>query len=264
MIELSREDFAALHRQAAVGRLVQGLVHNLNGPLQNLGMDMDMIQFGLNQGGESLEALLEDVSKRLGRMESEFEQVNRLIRATAAHSAPDGDAEAYMTLADFLDQEISFLKANLYFKHHVQTEILLDKSLPPIRRLPPGVVEGLSSLLQALVEETERREMTVFALKASGNESAAEVRIATGPVPLSEPFLGVLYNVDAYLESFRVEEADTLVPAYAAMMLATAGVTPQVESGAEETRLTLRFQGGGDESPTRSPRGRTGPSPSRW
>jgi len=244
MIELSREDFMALHRQAAVGRLMQGLVHNLNGPLQNLGMDMDMIQYVSRTGEESAELLLEDVKKRLVRMETEFEQINRLIRFTAARSSPEGDAESYITLGDFLDQEITFLKANLYFKHHVQTEMLLDDSLPMMRSLPPGATEGLSSLLQALVEETERREMSSFVLKATGNESEAEIHISTGPVPLSKAFLDVFKSVDAFIDSFRIEEADALQPAYAAMMLASAGIPLRLESDAKETQLSLILRGG--------------------
>lgn len=241
MIELSREAFAALYRQAVVGRLVQGLVHNLNGPLQNLGMDMDMIRYGLKKSGEeSADKLLENVGKRLGRMESEFEQINRLIRATAARTVPEEETEAYMGLGDFLEQQISFLKANLYFKHYVRSDVQVDKPLPLIRTLPPGASEGLSSLLQALVEETERQEMRTFVLKASGSDSAAEVLISTGPNPLSKTFLGVLNHVDAFADSFRMEEADALLPAYAAMMLASAGIIPRVESDAEDTRLTLR------------------------
>ena len=243
MIELSREDFVALHRQAAVGRLMQGLVHNLNGPLQNLGMDMDMMQYIFRTGEESADVLLEEVKKRLVRMETEFEQINRLIRHTAERSSFEEDTERYINLGDFLDQEITFLKANLYFKHHVQTDVRLDDSLPLIRSLPPLATEGLSSLLQALVEETERREMNSFALKATGNESEAKLHITMGPVPLSKAFLDVFKNVDAFVDSFRIGEADALQPAYAAMMLASAGISPHVESAAEETQLTLILRG---------------------
>jgi hypothetical protein len=49
--------------------------------------------------------------------------------------------------------------------------------------------------------------------------------------------------VDAFVDSFRIEEADALQPAYAAMMLASAGISPHVKSGAEETELTLILRG---------------------
>jgi hypothetical protein len=238
MIQLSRDDFIEMYRLNTIGRLVHGLVHNLNGPLQNLGMDMDMIGFSLGKGEESAEELLKEIGNRIGRMEEEFERINRLIRAAAARCAPDDEEAGYMNLGDFLDEEIDFLKANLYFKHHVTSDIALKGDLPAIRLLPRGSAAALRGLLDAVVMEMERKSMEAFSLKASAEESGTNVRIFAGSSPFSEPFLDVLQGDPAKNDSFTIR-SEQMGIAHASLLLRAAGIRTDVESGPQGTRVSL-------------------------
>ena len=238
MIQLSRDDFVEMHRLISIGRLVHGLVHNLNGPLQNLGMDMDMIGFSLGKGEESAEDLLKEIGTRLGRMEEEFERVNRLIRAAAARCAADDEEAGYMNLGDFLDEEIDFLKANLYFKHHVTTEIASKGDLPTIRALPRGSAAALRGLLYAMVEEMERMGMEAFSLKASAEESGTTIQILAGKAPFSEPFLDILKGSPAKNDPFTIQ-SEQMGIAHASLLLHAAGIRTDVESGPQGTRVSL-------------------------
>ena len=237
MIELSADDFAEVHRLISVGRLVQGLIHNLNGPLQNLGMDMDMIGYSLETGEGSLEELQQELRTRIARMEEEFDQINRLIRIAASRVAPDED-QAFLSLGDFLDQEMTFLQSNLYFKHHVEKIVELEEGLPELKTLPDSVPEGLRSILKAVMEDMERREMTLFGLKAAAGGSGALIEVTAGKGPLSETLLEELQQAAAEEEPRRIP-ADGMTAAHAALMLSRAGMTPEVEAGTEGTRIRL-------------------------
>ncbi len=237
MIELSADDFAEAHRLMSVGRLVQGLIHNLNGPLQNLGMDMDMIGYSLETGEGSVQELREELRTRIARMEEEFEQINRLIRIAASRAAPDAD-QAFLSLGDFLDREVTFLQSNLYFKHHVEKTVDLEEGLPELKTLPDSVPEGLRSLLNAVMEDLERREMTLFGLKAAAGGSGVLIEVTAGKGFLSETLLEELSRAAAKEEPRRIS-ADRMTAAHAALMLSRAGISPGVEAGAEGTRIRL-------------------------
>jgi hypothetical protein len=236
MIELSEEDFSEAHRLMSVGRLVHGLIHNLNGPLQNLGMDMDMIGYALEGGGE-LEELREEIRTRISRMEEEFEQVNLLIRMAASRVAPEAE-QGFLSLDAFLEDEMVFLQSNLYFKHHVEKTVRLEGELPELRSLPEGLPEGLRSTLEAVAEDLEKREMSRFGLKAEAIESGTLLEVDAGEGPLSEALLDELQRAATKAEPHRVSR-ERVSAAHASLMLTRAGLSPEVESGAEGTRIRL-------------------------
>jgi len=237
MIEIPADDFAEVHRLISAGRLVQGLIHNLNGPLQNLGMDMDMIGYALEGGEGSGEELREEIRSRIARMEEAFEQINHLIRIAASRVVPD-EEQAFLSLGYFLDEEMSFLRSNLYFKHHVEKSVELETGLPELRTLHDSLPEGLRSLLTAVVEDMERREMTAFGLKVSAGGGGTLFEVSAGKGPLSGPLLEELQTAVSEEEPRRIS-AEWMTAAHAALMLSRAGLTPEVEAGAEGTRIRL-------------------------
>ncbi|MFO7784304.1 MAG: hypothetical protein ACQET7_08650 [Thermodesulfobacteriota bacterium] len=240
MIRLSREAFAEVSMFTSVGKLVKGLIHNLNGPLQNLGMDMDMIRFSLGNGENPSPAVIEEIQTRICRMEGEFEQINRLIRAAAARVTTDED-DGYLSLGDFLDQEITFLNTNLYFKHRVQSEVLLEDDLPRLRALPQEVPSGLRSLLEAVTEDMERREMDAFSLRARKHGSGIEVRVTAGRDHLSDEFLKAVHPLSPEGDSLRVNR-EQIAAAHAFIRLEEAGVKCEVTEEAGGTGITLTLE----------------------
>ncbi len=241
MIRLSSETFAEVFGLVSAGKLVQGLIHNLNGPLQNLGMDMDMIRFSLQNGQGPSPALIEEIETRIRRMGDEFEQINRLIRACASRVTED-DEEGYLTLADFLDQEITFLKTNLYFKHNVKSEILLENDLPRLGTLAEGVSSGLRSLLYAVAEDMERRKMDSFSLKARACGSGIEVQLTAGRGPLSGAFLEAVHHLSADDDTGEVSlEQAAAVQAFIKLTQAGVGFEVAEETGGG-TGITLTLE----------------------
>ena len=159
LFEISLNDLIGLVRMASLGKLMNGLVHNLNGPLQNLGMDMEMMLHSLTGKGLSHDDLVKNMAIRLNRMEGEFEHINHLIKTTSLRADPEDDYQGYANLNEFLEEELSFLEANLYFKHHVRKEIHLEEDLASLTNFPKGVAMSLSWFLHALTEELEKEKL---------------------------------------------------------------------------------------------------------
>ncbi len=142
-IEMPLERFLEMYRLVALGKLIQGLVHNLNGPLQNLGMDMELMEHSIRSDQRIPKEYSEGFLNRLKRMEGEFDQINRLIRSSSMRMEEEGDFLRYGNLKGILEEEISFLNANLYFKHNVRKTIDLSEDFTHVDGLSHDLVFAL-------------------------------------------------------------------------------------------------------------------------
>lgn len=176
-IDMPMERFMEIYRLVALGKLIQGLVHNLNGPLQNLGMDMEMMEYTLKSDQRFPKEVSDGFLARLQRMEAEFEQIIQLIKSASMRIDMEGDYLQAGNLKGFLDEEITFLNANLYFKHNVRKEIHLSEDLTELKDLSRDLLHVLCWFLQAVVEEMESGNATAFNLSGRAVSSALELSL---------------------------------------------------------------------------------------
>lgn len=235
-IELSLERFINLYRLVSLGKLVQGLVHNLNGPLQNLGMDMEMLENGLGAEGTVSRDLRDSVLRRLRRMEGEFDRIIRLIKTASSRIGMEGEYGHCLTFHAFLEEEISFLNANLHFKHNVQKDLRVPEGLPALDHAPQAVILSLAWLMQALVDETERSQAKLFSLKASSPPSAVEIAFSLEGESLAVLPEGIVPEVSS--DPLRLEEPLELRLPLAVLRM--HGVELTLKS--EPTRLTFTLR----------------------
>lgn len=135
LVELSMGDLIGLLKLSSLGKLIGGLVHNLNGPLQNLGIDIELMRSYVMEGGHLSDDAAGRIGPRLRRMEEEYERINELILATVRKADIEEDYQQGIDVNELLQQELSHLTANLYFKHHVTHETRFQEDLPQLMNL---------------------------------------------------------------------------------------------------------------------------------
>jgi hypothetical protein len=206
VIKLSLDDFIKLYKLASVGKLIGGLIHNINGPMQNMGLDIEMTYFSLKDESKWDKNIAKSIMSRLKRMEEEHEKINSLIRNTAARTQ-DNNNLAYNTISnihDFLEQEFTFLHANLYFKHNIQTEIISVNTPPLLSSLSNYSIMALGWFLQSLVEELEKQKIGKLTIKIISDISKLKIVFSTQGGRLSEVFFEQF--------SMAMSSEDTLKP----------------------------------------------------
>ncbi len=166
----------ALHekdRSNYSGKFVQGFVHNINGPLQNLTMLTEMLTsgmelqdriFGSNCGeNEKWSELLGKQQRRLAQMR---EQISNLA-ADLREFMQLHEIERYGTEIDInalLKRMAKVFRSDLFFKHHVKSELRLAKNLPHIRVLGRDMVPAVFHLFQNAImsmKESPKKELVV-------------------------------------------------------------------------------------------------------
>lgn len=210
MIKLSLDDLIKLYKQASIGKLVGGLIHNLNGPMQNLGLDIEMASYSLKDKTKWDQNLIEAIISRLKRMEAEHDRINSLIRSTSERTEDRHAEDDIMSVGihDFINQELSYLDANLYFKHNVQKEVININGLCSISTLPKYSLTALCWFLQCLAEELERQKVTGLTIKILSENSNLKIMISTQGGELSEGFIGQLKNTVSSGNTMKSDNTD--------------------------------------------------------
>jgi hypothetical protein len=192
LVRVPLGDLESLFQHVCVGKLVRGFIHNLNGPLHALGIEMDMLGHMLLKRGDSGSETMDRLQGRLQRMEEEFDRVTGLIRVTTEGMDLNETASGFFHLNAFVQQQMTFLKADLYFKHKVEVDLRLAPDLAVIRDPHANPSLGLAWLMQAVVEEMELAELQKLQLETALVESGQSLRFHFETGDLSEAFRGAL------------------------------------------------------------------------
>ncbi|MBU0483906.1 MAG: hypothetical protein KKB30_05265 [Proteobacteria bacterium] len=160
-------------RDAEVGRLFKGLIHNLNGVAQAFSMQSELFGMFFEQGESLVEKIrsaasdeekgelldnLQDMFHRRRVMASQMGEsvisMQEIMRRTCAVMEDCREPEAVhpYTLNEVVKSEVEFLKADGFFKHKVEKELRLSENLPPLQRYRTEVHHVLFVLLANALE----------------------------------------------------------------------------------------------------------------
>ena len=156
--ESSRELIRA-ERQAAFGQLIQGIVHNLKGPLTTMQGSIEIgrsLLTALNQGIDNepppnraqLQKWGQGAAKALELTASSTTRLQEMINSLMTKSRADQEQELRpCDLNDIIRAELEFLAADLHFKHRIEKNIDLCLEKTTILANPSEIAQVLNNLL---------------------------------------------------------------------------------------------------------------------
>ena len=182
--------FIDRHRAATLGSLLRGIIHNLNGSLQVLSMQMELLQRMLPQGEDNVQ---EQMEKCLGQIDR-FKGMLELLIQRGIHD--EQESPQSIQLNDILEEELSLLYHNLFFKHQVKVHKDLAPSLPLLRGNYMDFSQALANLIQNSLEAVENSSRKELFLRTRVQEGQVQVTVQDtgcgipeeGRAHLFEPF----------------------------------------------------------------------------
>jgi hypothetical protein len=241
MIQLSNDEFIGLYKLASIGKLVGGLVHNLNGPMQNLGLDIEMARYSLKDDSKWDSDTAQGIIARLKRMEEEHDRINSLIKTTSAKTGEYGEKDNnILNINEYIRQEIFFLHTNLYFKHNVETEIIAGDETSLLPDLTQDSLIALGWFMQALAEELESQKLKGLTIKVIACDSSMTVLFETRGGKLSEKFSAQFR--DEATGSGSPDSGQRDLGALIIMIIfQTCGITLEFKSDASSSSVAVNF-----------------------
>jgi C4-dicarboxylate-specific signal transduction histidine kinase len=186
---LSRTDklfpaFLDRHRHSTLGSLVKGIIHNLNGSLQVLSAQLELLQGGLLKEGEKINPSL---NVKTGQCLEQLDKLKAMVETLmekGAHDDQEGTQPIHLN--DLLEEELALLHHNLFFKHHIKVVKSFSRPLPPLKGYYLDFSQGLANLIQNAIEAMEKTPVKELAVETLARDDQVRVIIRDTGCGISE------------------------------------------------------------------------------
>jgi signal transduction histidine kinase len=140
-------------RLSSIGLLTAGIAHNLRSPLTSLMGYISLMQNGHSEAN--------DVDKMMNMAKN----MDNIINTMMVKSRRSQETQKVnINLSELLSAELSFLEADMEFKHRVRKEYDFQESLPSIHGLYSDFSQGLMNIVQNAVHamhDSKTKKLTV-------------------------------------------------------------------------------------------------------
>jgi signal transduction histidine kinase len=178
----------AKERWSYMGNFIQGLIHNMNGPLQNMSMLVELIAVGHDKCTEiarsqsphvadTLEDSHEKMCQRIEQMSSQVSILIQILRDfMILNELQRNDSEVDVNL--IIVKLLQALRSDLFFKHHVELELRLTEHLPLVRVLARHLIPSLVHLFQnaMIAMRASEEKKLILATRWQGDAIVLEFR----------------------------------------------------------------------------------------
>ncbi len=244
-------------RMAYLGSFVQGFIHNVNGPLQNMSLLAEMLIKGQEQQDRAFRRSCPDSSpdwdevstrqlKRFQQLQQQIAGLADLLRDfMVVHEAQSNAGDVDLNLV--LTKLANVFRADLFFKHQVESELRLTRNLPrisiPGRKLIPAIVHIFRNAIVAMRTVPQKR-LTIETRLEDGNRVLVVFRDSGSGFPDGqdvERFFSLFYSAWENGGVDRIEAERPLgFGLYAVRrLLDPYGVTVQMRRDGVETEIAL-------------------------
>ncbi len=162
------------NKLAEIGRRVEGVVHNMNSPLNSI--------LGYAQLLKKTYTKNEDIDKIIDAAKNISHAVKTLLRKVQQ----DNISMLHpININELIEQELELLNHNLFFKHYVELEKQFSKDLPPFNAVYSDISQSFTNLVNNAIEamqESEQKKVIVRTF-VSNNMIAIEVQDTGEGIP---------------------------------------------------------------------------------
>ncbi len=179
------------NKLAEIGRRVEGIVHNMNSPLNSI---IGYAQLLLKETGknEDLEKILKS-GKLIAHYIKSLQQKIKNDHISVYRP---------LDINELLQNELELFKNNLFFKHHVKTIVKLKKDLPQINAVYGDVSMCITNIINNALEAMENSEEKTLKIETDiTKENMIKITISDTGCGISEEDLQNIF--EAYYTTKR-------------------------------------------------------------
>jgi len=190
LVDVKTRKLVKKERQAIVGQMVQGIVHNLRGPTMVVHARAELASMAIKQLRDVLADDVENAREMVQRTLRHLEGLKQAVRKTEeliSSLLSKGAQEAeekkqWLDLNDIVVQEIEFLDADMDLKHGIKKNLDFDPSLPGFFGIYcdfSQIIYNLTKNASDAMRNSPRKELTI---STEHDEQSIYIRFQdTGP-----------------------------------------------------------------------------------
>ena len=156
IVEKRTKELVARERQAIVGKMVQGIVHNLRGPLsasygnvQLLEMNFDSFLEALPKIDSKASVIAEKIKKSSSHVLNAIERTSDLIDTLLIQGGSNpNEIKQSLDLNELIEKELKFIRSETITKYGVKVKLNLTDDMPVIK----GIYSDFSQIFYNLIK----------------------------------------------------------------------------------------------------------------
>ncbi len=198
LVDKKTRELIESEKIAAIGRLEQGLFHNISTPISSINV---LSQYILS----SLKSKLTEMPKQKIFLEELIEKVANINRACVSttkiiknfmlksRNEQQLDMEKN-SLAELLKTEMQFLDANISFKHNVEKVIKIDETVPDVNIIYSDFSQTFYNLVNNALDAMENVDKKVLTVELAHDDNNIYIKVGDTGVGISEDIKDKIFD----------------------------------------------------------------------
>ncbi|HEY9597568.1 MAG TPA: hybrid sensor histidine kinase/response regulator [Cyanophyceae cyanobacterium] len=159
LVETRTRQLIEQEKSAIIGRLTQGIVHNIKTPIQTIFFYKNIVE---NKSSKLSKPDLLTYFKKMGKA---AQQINQLLDNLMYKSRMDRAIETTpVNLNDILQKELEFWDANFQFKYKVDKNYNFDENLPLIHLIHSDISQIFDNLISNALDAMWNRQEQILTI----------------------------------------------------------------------------------------------------
>jgi signal transduction histidine kinase len=184
------EELVVRERQAIVGKMVQGIVHNLRGPVsaahsnvQLLGMHFDTLLESLSPMEEKTSAIIHKIKKSNAHIFEAIEKTNELIDTLLIQGGSNpNERKQALDLNKLIEKELKFIRSETIMRYGVKVSLDIEDDLPLIKGKYSDFSQVFYNLVKNACEAMKNSEKKQIIISTSSKSTGISITFSdTGP-----------------------------------------------------------------------------------
>lgn len=172
LLDERQRELIETEKQAGFSLLIQGIIHNLRGPLTtiigNINLTSLMIEAMLGGRKEFNEKNLRNVLNFAGKSMESCDKLSSMIDSLMAKSRNDKTEELEVVdLNEIITQELDFLDADIHFKHNVDKDIQISDQELRIQVVVSEVSQVFQNLIRNALDAMYKQQEPAIEIRTS-------------------------------------------------------------------------------------------------
>lgn len=159
LVEARTKQLIHQEKTAIIGRLTQGMIHNLRTPIQTIFLYRDIAET------VAVEHSKQSLFNFIKKMAQAAQQINQLMDNLMYKSRLDQTIElVQININEFLQRELDLFEANPYFKYKIKKQYLFDENLPSLFLVYADISLVFDNLINNALDamwERKNQELTI-------------------------------------------------------------------------------------------------------
>jgi signal transduction histidine kinase len=173
-----------INRLSEVGRRVQGIVHNLNSPLNSV---IGYTQLLLDEHPESSD---------LKKIKDTSITMSNWIRSLLQKTVDDSIAMTRtVNINTMIQQELAFCTHDLFFKHNVKLEMQLSDNIPDLQLVYGDISQVFQTLFNNAIDAMKETDEKVLTISSFINEENVGFSIRDTGEGMTEDTIGHIFEL---------------------------------------------------------------------